>query len=182
MKNRESSNEESIDRSFLEKELKKYRSVVNKVCTALLKNKPELSSYQQDIFNDGSEIVLELMLDGNIDDDKFEKILANELQNRARRYVKEESFPSEFFDNIQDESPDIIDLIESKMMTEALLTSISNLPKTQKMAIILYYYCGLTQADAASRIGIKQAGLSRRLDRAKKKIYDDLVKMGFSQK
>jgi len=155
---------------------------INKVCSSLLRNRPDLSSHRNDIISDGMEIALVLMSDGDVEEDEFGKILSREMQKRSRKYSPrmEVGIPDDLYDNIPDEGSDLSEIVDSKIMSDALMTCISNLPSMQREAIILYYYCGLTQDEAAKRIGIKQAGFSRRLGRARRRMAEDLERMGLS--
>jgi len=165
----------------LEAHLTRCRPRVNKVCASLLRNRPDLASHRQDVISDGVEIAMNMIVNGDIDPDEFERTLWKDLQRRVRKYAPrwEESLPDDLYENIPDDSRDVADIVNSKMVRDALNLCILRLPETQRKAIILYYYCGLTQTEAASRIGIRQAGFSRRLDRARKRIVDDLTEMGF---
>lgn len=166
----------------MEMEFERYLPKVKMICNSLMRNRPELSSFRQDVLSDGIEITLRMIKTGGIGDEEFEKALGRDLQRTIRKYSpkKEDLAESEFLENAQDPAVDVVEIIDSKMLSDVLRDCISSLPRKQMIAVAMYYHLGMTQKEAAKMLGIKQAGFSRRLERARKHIAEEMIKMGIS--
>lgn len=82
-------------------------------------------------------------------------------------------------DTIKDESPGPEEIYFARVEVDVLHKAIDALDETLRHTVRMYYFRGLEQKDIACAHGIQQPGVSRRLDRAHRKIAAHMAANGF---
>lgn len=97
-------------------------------------------------------------------------------RQRKRAFVSDSEIPDR-----ADEAPNAEVLIDAQRRQAAVVTAMQALPDRQRAAIVLTYYEGVPNAEAAGMLGIGVKALESLLVRARQGLSRSLVKQGMLQ-
>jgi len=97
-------------------------------------------------------------------------------RKRRRAFVSDEAVPER-----ADESPSADALIDAERRRQAVATAMQALPDRQRAAIVLTYYEGVSNAEAAAVLGLGVKALESLLVRARQGLSRNLMAQGLLQ-
>ncbi len=103
-----------------------------------------------------------------------QRICARSLRTKSRRVVLEHS-PS------RPSKPLPLEAMTARELFDALDAEVARLTEREKLPLLLVYWQGRTQADAATALGVTRGALAGLLDRGRKRIGDRLRRRGFGE-
>jgi RNA polymerase sigma-70 factor (ECF subfamily) len=98
----------------------------------------------------------------------FFRIVANDALKLAQRRQRQVNLPH-VFDQISDmpTPPDMIEMLEQ---FTSIQTALDQLPPTQRAAVVMCYYLGLTDREAADQLGSTRGTIKWRLHAARQRL------------
>lgn len=97
-----------------------------------------------------------------------------------RRRNSHDALPIEDAEDIPDESTDVSDEVLSEMGYNRVLAAIKSLPEIYSEALYLFNVTGLTIKEISASMGVTEAVIKKRLQRAREKLRDILTQEGIT--
>ena len=149
-----------------------YGPQVERACHEFCSRNSNYSPVREDLIGEARLLIAEAVSEHDDEDGPFTYFLMRFIKNRlatiAGKYrPRREVIDSELVFAAEGESgTDSCDVLAGEWFREQMWEVVCSLPLKQRQAIVLYFYEGFNQRNAARLLGINQPSFSKRLKRA----------------
>lgn len=163
--------------------MKFYTPQIEKTCHEFCSRNSFYSPIREDLISESRMLIGEAVKQHGEEDGPFTYFLIRFIKNRLatianRHRPRREIIDDEMVAATQEFAEDPCDVLAGEWFREQMWDVVCSLPLKQRQAIVLYYYEGFNQRNAARLLGINQPSFSKRLKRALVSMREALASRG----
>ena len=148
-----------------------YDPQIERLCHEFCCRNSKFSSIREDLIGEARLLVRDAVAKHEAEDEPFTyflmKFIKHRLVTMANRYCpRHEVIDSDIVDASEETGCDACDVLVGEWFRKNMWDVVCSLPLKQRQAVVLYYYEGFNQRNAAELLGINQPSFSKRIKRA----------------